>query len=166
MTAIAYKAGILAADSAIWAGNTICGYQRKIAMRGSILIAGAGDPAVVEWFLSTHELTTAWTGDPLPLPKVTSQSFGGLIIHGDCVFSVNEHGLVTRLMAQAYHVLGRPLDFLTGAMAAGAAPEQAVKLAIEMTDGAGGEVHVERLFPDLPPTGDLETDVGKKWARP
>lgn len=152
MTAIAYKAGVLAADSAIWVGSVIVGHQRKIARKetrnGVVLLAGGGDPAAVEWFLANGVRLLQPRGRP-SMPKITDAGFRGLFVQaaergGYQMTTVNEYGRLA-VITCPFYAGGVVSDFLTGMLVAGAGAEQAVKSAITWTDGAGGEVHVEKL---------------------
>jgi hypothetical protein len=49
-----------------------------------------------------------------------------------------------------FFAIGSPNTFMMGALYAGASAEEAVRLAILHTDGAGGDVQVERLLPNEP----------------
>ena len=152
MTAIAYKSGILAADSAVWVGDTIVGHQRKIARKvtkqGVVLLAGGGDPAAVEWFLANGVRLLQSRGRP-SMPRTTDAGFRGLIVQavkrdGYQMMTVNEHGRLA-VITCPFYAGGAVSAFLTGMLVAGAGAEQAVKSAIAWTDGAGGDAHVERL---------------------
>ena len=48
-------------------------------------------------------------------------------------------------LREEFFAIGSPSTFMMGALFAGASAEEAVRLAILHTDGAGGEVQVERL---------------------
>jgi hypothetical protein len=144
MTSIAYRNGILAADTAIWSGGVIVAHQRKVAKLDGYLFGAAGDPGAVQRFLKDG--FAAWTGGRML--KVTDQGFVGLVIRPDgSVLRMTEHGEAMEALPADWHAIGRCADFLIGAMAANAhlsAPE-AIRLAIKWTDSAAGDVHVERI---------------------
>lgn len=62
MTTIAYRDGVMAADTLTTWGNSRDGYVSKIAKRGSVLAAGSGSMAHVQRFLDWFR--TGMKGDP------------------------------------------------------------------------------------------------------
>lgn len=146
MTIIAYRDGVMAADSAIWSGGSIiAGHMRKIVRHpdGS-LAAATGEASLLAWFLERIE-----TGEILQSPPKdeTQEGFNGLLVrpNGD-VYRCGVNMLLYPINGP-WQAVGGPTAFLSGALAAGATAEEAVHLALKFTDGGGGDVQVERLVP-------------------
>lgn len=143
MTIICYRDGVMACDSAFWAGgSTIVGHGQKIfRLPQGGLIGCSGDSGMFEWF-------PEWInrGAPLTERETPSDSgFGAVLVKPDgTIVWYNARCLPMTIRADFY-ACGAAETFATGALAAGATAEEAVRLAIKYTDGAGGEVHVERL---------------------
>lgn len=143
MTIIAYRDGILAADTAAWRGDYISGFVRKTCrLLDGGLAAAAGASSITEWFLARMEQARDLSSPPT---DPDDHGFGFLVIrpNGD-VF----HGDLNMLMVPVkadWHVLGRSSGFTAGALAAGASAEDAVRLTLEWTDAGRGPVQVERL---------------------
>lgn len=148
MTAIAYRAGVLAADTAGFIGNMIVGFSRKIARGPDGRVAGAtGDAAIGDSFLDAVERgeEKEWQ-----VPTGTKpEDFAAVVVMPDeVIYEVVDTGYHN--IAAPFFAIGSAYEFLMGAMAAGASAEEAVRLAIKHTRAAGGEVHVERLGDQAP----------------
>ncbi len=144
MTAIAYRGGILAADTQQIAGRIREGFSAKIMRRADGAMAGASGRADICWqFLEDF----GRGGDPGSFrPTVKDdEDFSGLwITHDGVVWDCTPQGAYPAGDCP-WNVLGSAYAFLHGAMAAGASAEQAVRLAIEHCADCGGEVTVLRL---------------------
>lgn len=142
MTAIVYRDGVLAADTAMWIGNQIIGHMHKIRrLRDGSLVAVSGEGAIIEWFAEWYE----GGADRATLPGYPDESWGALVISTNgSVAHIDYKGMPCRVNAP-FHVLGAARGFLLGALHDGASAEKAVRLAIEHTDTAAGEVQIERL---------------------
>lgn len=124
MTAIAYRDGVLAADTAELCGRLIVGYGDKIA-KGPVSIGGAaGDAAACVKFLDAIREGRAADFDA----SRYDDNFTGLEICNDGVYRYEKHGR-SREVAP-FHAIGAAMEFLMGAMAAGASAEGAVELAM------------------------------------
>lgn len=81
-------------------------------------------------------------------PTVRAETLGILVRPSGDFCLVCPSGEIVEYDAP-FFALGAPETFLSGAMAAGATAEQAVRLAIQHTDGAAGDVQVESIeLPD------------------
>ena len=143
MTAIAFRDGLMAADTGVTGGYLIRGHTKKIVRRADGAIAAASGhggacQAFRDWFLQGGR------GRFDPESK-RDDDFGAIIAYPDgLVVGVDAYGRPTSLDAP-FHVQGACEDVLFGAMAAGATAEEAVWIAIRNSDGAHGVVQVERV---------------------
>jgi len=152
MTLVAYRDGVVAADSATWGagGRVITGHNKKIRRLNSPLMAGAlvvcaGASGVIARF---HEWLEAGGKGEREAVKA-GDGFQALIVHADGgVTRYDEEWLPFALQAP-YHVLGAAEAFMLGALAAGASAKEAVRLAMVHTEGGAGEIQVEQLNPVL-----------------
>ena len=140
MTTIAYRNGILAADTRAIIGGSTMGSINKIAKNFGGSLAGAGgnagyNYAFIEWFRNGEE------GIP-PEAKVTDNALDrGVIFRVDGKIEVYEPD--GKFMIKApYYALGSGMDVALGAMFMGATAEQAVQAAIAHDNGTGGDVLV------------------------
>lgn len=143
MTAIAYRGGIMAADTVGWT----CGASVKSPVApkikrmsdGGLFAAGGNTSEIVQfaaWMLSgvsdrpgfdkEEQLTVLW-----------ARPDGSLWL---C-----DHTLQFYQLHDSFFAIGAPCTFMMGALHAGASAEEAVRLAVLHTDGAGGDVQVERV---------------------
>lgn len=143
MTAIAYRDGVLAADSFALAGQYIeLRYTRKIVKRPDGSMAGASGRTVfceqfLDCFLAGEESQFR--------PQVKNyDDFIGLVIYPEKgIFWAEEHGMFAN--PAPFVALGAADRFMLGAMAAGASAQQAVTLAIEHYGSVGGEIQILEL---------------------
>lgn len=140
MTAIAYKGGLMAADTATFDGDAIPYHIKKIwRVRGS-LVASAGQSSACMAFRDWYA-----TGKDVPFERHTDD-FDGLVVQADGVVlrMSGQYGQFLRYDAP-FHAIGAGTEMLIGAMAAGATAPQAVEIAIKWSRYAGGGVQVETL---------------------
>lgn len=142
MTTIAYRDGVLAADSRMTLNGVVDGSQVKIVRRGNVMAAATGTAAMCQqfrdWFIG------GMVGDP-PAgehEKNSDWSYWGMIFHGETILCWQASGWV-RIVAP-YFASGSGGDFATGALAHGATAEEAVRAAIAHDASSGGEVMVLR----------------------
>jgi hypothetical protein len=139
MTTIAYKDGIMAADTQIVSGSIIQGHARKIDHVNGWLVGGAGvfgcTRPVLEWIKNGHELSKAvvWGN--------TIKDCGVLLADpdGNCYFVSTSNDYVTQI-STPFAAEGSGYEIALAAMALGRDAKRAVKLAIEMDTGSGGRV--------------------------
>lgn len=136
MTTIAFKAGVIAADTLATWGNSRDGEFTKIARRGPFLagVSGAVAPCqrFLDWFVSGME------GDPPPMPEGDALAHGIIITPADECLTWGPRGW-ERTRVETY-ALGSGADYATGAMAMGATAEEAVRVAMRFDTKTGGEV--------------------------
>lgn len=125
MTTIAFRYGIMAADSRVTDG-WICGTAKKLHRRFDGAVIGVSGSCnqitpVVEWFLS------GWDG-PAPIGREVS----ALIAYPDRRFELFDAGQVTRHLTTLLpecDAVGSGWPIATAAMLAGASAERAVEIA-------------------------------------
>lgn len=143
MTAIAYRSGIMAADSVGWA----CGKTVKTSVAPKIkrmpdggMFAACGSATEIfrfaEWML---------TGKSRPADFDKDEQFTGLWAKPDGSLWLCNYTLHFYQLCDPFFAIGAPDTFMIGALHAGASAEEAVRLAVLHTDGAGGAVQVEEL---------------------
>jgi len=132
LTVIAYRDGILAADSLLTFGGTRGGYARKIMRHGSLLIGFCGKSTNFEAFRNWVAAGMVGTfksddGNVFIIPPA-----GPAIVWGT--------GETPWRETAPYWALGDGDEIALGAMAAGASAPEAVRIAIEHKTSCGGEV--------------------------
>lgn len=143
MTTIAYRDGVLAADSLACWGDTRDSYVTKIAKRGQVLATASGNVSGIngflDWFRSGAE------GEP-PRPVIGDGVWFGLLITPDDWMLLWTPGGWERSRAEMT-TMGSGGDFARGAMEAGASPEEAVRIALRVDTKSGGDISVLRRDP-------------------
>jgi hypothetical protein len=143
VTAIAYRDGVMAADTAIYAGETLQGQVSKIARSPSgALAAASGRATLCEGFLRLFregKIDEDWR------PVVIGDAqFGAVVVEPDgSIWQLDETG--RHPVRASFYTEGSAGPILSGAMAAGASAEEAVEIAIRYDAHCGGEIQVERL---------------------
>lgn len=147
MTAIAYRDGIMAADSVSW---TALNSSIKVPSRPKIIrpLAGGVLGCMGEASEIEHIRHSMLRGPPIE-PAIFDKEYDTAALWA------REDGTLAMLrcngrwfeIASPFYAAGASDTFIWGALHAGASAELAVRLAVEHTDGAGGEVQVERLRP-------------------
>lgn len=140
MSIIAYRDGIIAADTLTTAGQTRVGHNPKIARNSHGDLAGAvGGLAFCENFLVWFR-----NGEKGERPKATSDGDGhtdmGIIFRRDgTIVEIGSDGEFPASRAEFY-AIGCADDVALGAMYAGASAADAVRAAIALNVHCGGEV--------------------------
>lgn len=143
VTIIAYRAGILAADSAVYAGGRLAGAIKKLARNANGGIAGAAVPHVV-----CYKFRAWFVGDRAAEFVPGIDDFGAIIVESDgCVWRMDHHGVVYPSPAADYHVEGSAEDIAAAAMEFGASAIEVVEVACRIHGFCCGPVQVERLRP-------------------
>lgn len=148
MTVIAYRNGVLAADSQVTWHTHRDGITRKIFKVGGILVAASG----------SHEMAIAFTdwvrrgmtegrqptmSKPGAVDGQRPSSASGYIFRPDgLIICLTELGWTT--IRTDVWAGGSGCDYAYGAMAVGASAEEAVRAAIRFDIGCGGDVTVLR----------------------
>lgn len=134
MTTIAYKDGVVAADTQITtgAGWTASSVQ-KIHRVGPYIVGACGD--LVELEAMRNWLRKGMPDDAYPFPK-DSESEGFIILPDGSFVCLMPEGKIVRETA-AYYAWGSGCRFAIGAMAAGLSAEDAVRVAVKHDCGSG-----------------------------
>jgi ATP-dependent protease HslVU (ClpYQ) peptidase subunit len=134
MTIIAYRDGVLAADSMVTFGDTCYFGRSKVFKIRGHLIGAAGKSAechkFIEWFRSKT----------LKKFVAPAEGFDGFIVkpNGDAFLYLTS-GILP--FEGEYYATGSGADFALGAFAAGADAITAVRAAIKHNVYCGGEIH-------------------------
>jgi len=144
MTSIAYRSGILAADSGCWVDSVLISRVNKIQRSpNGELATGTGPSFIVEEF-------KRWCWDGCqgrfqPPPHEPDDGFTGLVIDSKgMAWLYDLHGNSTQCKYEPYLAIGYGQEFMLGAMACGRSAQQAVELACEFVAYAKPPVQVER----------------------
>lgn len=142
MTTIAYRAGVLAADTLATVNTHRDGYVTKIAKAGPFLACGTGVWPIVVSFLD-------WFRAGLPEgrePKMEYSKEEGAVCHvfapSGMILTFSNLGWSWR--RAPYYATGSGGDYCYGAMAMGASAEEAVRAALVHETASGGEVQTLR----------------------
>lgn len=139
MTTVAYKAGVLAADSLVTSNGVRDGAARKIAKHKGMLLGGAGC-----WSTVTKFMDWVRAGAQGECPIETGGEANGFVVMPDGRF-IMWSGRGPTTTESPYFAFGSGREFALGAMAAGASAEEAVRVAIELDVYSGGPVTTLRL---------------------
>lgn len=138
MTTIAYRNGIIAADTGITCGSTRDCFAEKIAKRKDGAVAGACGEL---WWISAFLKWFKDGGDQVQSPGVNGNT--GFIATKRrvlTVFEAENNNTYTYEVTAPYYAIGSGRMVALGAMHAGAHPVDAVKAAIAHNDGTYGRV--------------------------
>lgn len=141
MTTIAYRDGVLAADTAVCQGGLMLGSMIKIVRGKNGDLAGSVGDAVFNWAFSTWFLG----GEEGPAPEAKQEdSFDrGVIFRKSGLIDLFEPRGWFQASAP-YFAFGSGREVALGAMFAGADAAVAVEAAIEFDPHSGGTVTVLR----------------------
>lgn len=142
MTTLAYKDGVLASDSMALNSWNILGAKAKIDRRGSILFGASGRSssicrAFVDWG------RRGFVGDPPQMRMGDGEDACGFIFPGEDRIIMWTHDGPNEFRAP-YFGFGSGGEFATGAMAAGASPEEAIRIASQWDLGTNLPLRVVR----------------------
>lgn len=147
MTTIAYKDGILAADTCVTDNGAICGTATKLARSPNGAIAGAsGNLAPCAKFLS-------WFARDFGMVEKVARIEGNgaaLIIDKDGTVHALDAGYPAFIINAPFHAIGSGSRIALGAMAAGASAEEAVRIACRIDNGTREPVETLRLNEEKP----------------
>lgn len=140
MTTFAYKDGVLASDSGVVCAGTYQGSTRKIfSSKQGGMVAVSGDLAALATFKRWVEEKHCKGDVP-----VTDAAYSAIWIKPNGEVYVVE-GDATVQVDVPFIAGGSGMDLATGAMAAGASPEQAVQIAAMFDTGTHGPIQVAKL---------------------
>lgn len=145
MTVIAYRDGIVAADTSSWTGDIkfSCGAKIHRLKDGSLVGAAGWLPVInraIEW------LDAGADPKQKPAPASDKTDIDMIWVRpGSGIWYVHENFEVWRSEVQDMAAAGSHHEFVVGAMLAGASAPAAVQLAIDHCKYAGGRVVWERI---------------------
>ena len=142
MTTIAYRDGVMAADTALIGGGVVEGAFKKIAQShgtdGPTTIGCAGSAGYfqpfVDWVRGKGEK---------PAPD-KDDGFDALVVRPDGSVEAYDRLMVALPIEAPFHAIGSGKELARGAMAAGATAEEAVKIACLFDTGSCEPVTVVR----------------------
>ena len=140
MTTIAYRDGMIAADTGMAVGETLIGHTTKIARNIAGDLAGAAGRSGYamrfrEWFKGGEH-------SPPPEAKETEHTLDrGIIFRRDGTIEVHEPDGVFTIRAD-YYAFGTGREVALGAMAQGATAEEAVRATMKYDAYTFGMVEV------------------------
>lgn len=130
MTTIAYKDGVLAADTRVTQGDTIHPDASKIVSSYPGAVAFCGHVKVIQMYRSQARKDF----QKLPDEGWEAITTGGFLIDAD--------GAHLRIKDGDFWAIGSGAHLALGAMAAGATPEEAVRIAARFDTGTNDDVEV------------------------
>lgn len=133
MTVIAYRDGIIAADTLITAGTTRVGNAIKVRKAGPVLAAAAGEMSKVQAFLDW------FTAGALFSPPFMGESDDAMIVYGRKLLFWQTGW---DMLEADFYAIGCGSQIALGAMAGGASAEVAVRIACEINTACGGPITV------------------------
>ena len=147
MTTIAYRDGVLAADSLISCGQTRIGSVRKIVRANGFLAALTGDmqdTVLLRRWLEAGCPEAPNDDDASPWGTLGNDGGSGIVVDatGAMVF---DNKLRRYAVDAPFLADGSGADIALGAMAAGASAEDAVRIACRLDTGSGEPVEAARL---------------------
>lgn len=149
MTTIAYKDGVLAADSMVSESRTWCGVTKKLwqSPKGAIAAAAGSAHDCAEF---GRWVEGGMKEDDAP---VLNENFEGIVVSLDGTVTFYDDECKPLAMDAPHYASGSGGQFALGAMSAGATAEQAVKIAAFYDRGTTGlPVQVLRLPEPVDPS--------------
>lgn len=125
MTTIAYRDGIIVADTMVSESGRRCGRAIKIFRRGSVLAGVSGCLSSMiefrDWF------SGGMRGDPPSMVLKTGEDSEAMVVANGLILSFGKDGW--DYMRAEYHAIGSGAPLALGAMAVGATAREAVEAA-------------------------------------
>lgn len=140
MTTIAYRDGVIAADTQVSAGGARVGRVQKVHNIRGVLVGASGTLSVCQRF--TDWVRGGCKGDAPALKDEDGDGSEAFMVVGDHIVSFGKHG--PDVICADKYASGSGWHFALGAMEAGASAEDAVRIAMRLDSGSGGEVTVLR----------------------
>lgn len=150
MSTIAYRNGVMAADSNAYGGRYVAspGFKKKVHRITSGRFTGglAGissscvgvDATLLAWIMAGAEPLNA--GEPVP------SDFHVMLIDSDGqMWIANDNMALSGPIESKFYAIGGGSDFAIGAMEMGAGPERAVEVAMVHDHHSGGPVYAMPL---------------------
>lgn len=143
VTTIAYRDGVLAADSQVTAGDIYRGNARKVfavnTSVGRTLVAASGSRGAAEAFRT-------WIREGGEKPEIhKDDTLLGIVVRPDGTVEVWNERLAKQPVVAPFVAAGSGNEIAMGAMGAGASAEEAVKIACRFCIYSSEPVHTVRL---------------------
>lgn len=142
MTTIAYRAGVIAADSRMTVEDESAGTHyrncqklyRKIAYKSEVIIATAGEGGAGDLFVN-------WYGSKKEPPAILATAeFRCLVLDNNGLWEFDKYCHPEKI-TEEFWAIGSGAKAALGAMHAGADAPEAVLIAIKVCNYSGGPVH-------------------------
>lgn len=145
MTTVAFKNGVLAADTLMTAGNERMGHLTKVFKIGGALVSGCGSLSACQAFFQWVRSGMPDDQDPTSFFKDEEDDTRGvgIMITKDTILEITGWGLINYPVQTA--AWGSGSAFAKGAMAWGASAEESVLSAMEWDTSSGGKVQTVSL---------------------
>jgi hypothetical protein len=141
VTTIAWRDGVLAADSQITENDRVCGYARKIGQINGVLWGVCG--CLIHMVAFGDWVRGGMEGEPPSMKTPEGATSTAIVIAGDRLLTFDHHGQ-DHMPLPAFHAVGTGAPVALGAMQFGASARQAVEAAIALDVYSGGEITVLR----------------------
>lgn len=143
MTVIAWKDGLMAADSVSTRGDTRY-WVRKLHRIENVVVAMTGNTdhceALLAWFRAGRPV------EKFPESQKHDSNYAcAVFAYQGRIFTIDQTPYPAEMLAP-FGALGVGRDFAIGALAAGADAVTAVKIACEWGDGCGGPILSEKYL--------------------
>lgn len=159
MTTIAYRDGIMAADSLVTGNGVVEGQFRKIADIKGFLVGGCGEiskvAAFFDWFRVNQPLKPPLKSHPFAVfpdyikPKKDEEKYTILLVdkQNRQIWESDNGGYPYRLEVP-FIAIGSGREIAVGAMSMSASAIQAVRASIKHDIYSGGNVQTKKCFPE------------------
>ena len=144
MSVVAYRWGVLAADSRAYGGHghPSPGFKRKLhrladGSRVGVVSAKLGEPERFLAWLRKGRKPEEWTGGKPDIRALLVEPGGRVFLFEDSVWPSGP------ISPAEFYAIGSGQEYAIGAMAAGASAPEAVQIAIRFDPHCGGPVAVE-----------------------
>ena len=137
MTTIAYRAGVLVADSLVTAAGMRCGYVRKIAKSSSGWMGGTSGN------LQDMAIFNEWIEHDCPNmpPKTDGDCDGFVVAPSGALMLWAGKGILVPMEAE-FTAVGSGERYAMAVMEAGLNAKRAVEIACRLDTGSGGELTI------------------------
>jgi len=136
MTTLAYKDGVLAADSRVSAGLTNVGTTIKIKQTPKYLVGIAGNLDIGQQFIRWVQSDFNVTAKPF-VPIDSGYDIAAIVVDKKGRIRTYDNLLIPTEYSAKFYALGSGSDFALGAMAHGATAREAVKIAAKFDIATG-----------------------------
>ncbi len=145
MTVIAYRDGVLAADTGAFFGDVCASFTQRKVVRTKFgeLAAACGEVPQIEQFHSW--LNAGANLDDKPFKDVEEQGFGAIIVRPSGKLELIDHQLRFYEPGADFAVEGCHQEFMLALMLAGYSAIDTVAMAIKHCSHASGEVYSLKL---------------------